>query len=248
MGWFKIAISIMIMGVFFPIMLLTAEGGTSADDIGSGSRWCRVDFTQYCGATVGELIDVLGNDYEEFHFDEEPPGFLNRCTFTYNDGEIRISPATFTYCHRDRKEGPWTVDEFRKEIIKHIQMEIWAPKDGSIPEPGKMTGQPTRSAVDYLSHIGGTIDSLLKDVGYTCVASWADTGAGCYFGCWFIYPNDVTIQATLETFVPIPDTTTATNLINDYVLKQTIRTLTIFFCKREGEIDTSMEKVKSPED
>lgn len=248
MCWFKIALSVVVIGVIFSISALVVESTASAGMTTNGSRWGRVDFTQYCGRTVGELLDILGNDFEGFHFDEESPGLLNRCTFTYNDGEIRISPATFTYCHRDRKEGLWTVEDFKKETIKHIQMEIWRPKDGSMPKPGIMIGQRKASGVDYLSHIGGTVDSLLKDIGYGCMASWADTGAGCYFGCWFMYPNDVTIQATLETFVPIPDTTTAINLINDYVLQQRIGILTIYFCERKGEQSRTSEKVTSPED
>lgn len=227
-----VIVSVILFGttVFSASKSMVMEGSD-----GGGTRWGRVDFTQYCGRTVGELIDTLGNDFIDINFDEEPLGYLSSCTFVYNDGEIRIAPSIFIYCHQNSKEGQWTLDEFRKETIDYIQIELPSWRDSVAPEKGKEINAYDRSIHDYGLFVGATIGSFLIEFGYGCTYGWADTGNGECFGYWFVYPNHVNIWAAFDTVISIPEGITATDMLDEYILKQRIGKLAIYFCGREGE-------------
>ena len=239
MKWDKMVIAVVVMGLFLPVAAFALDGEKPQGGTARGSRWAKVDLTQYCGRTVGELIDALGNDYDRYSFNEKPLLELSSCTFTYNDISVELRPDSFEYCHRDKREGPWDINEYRKETIDYIQVNIQPLKDGSVPEVGTGARERKGFAFDYAGYRGGTIDSLVRDIGYPCEGSGADTADGNYNGCWFRYHNRVTIKAYVETPIPIPANVTATNMIDDYVLQQKVGALKVTI--RCREMDASFD-------
>jgi len=93
------------------------------------SRWANVDLTQYCGKTIGELLDDLGNDYGEYNFyGEHPVGkgyFLTDASFIFDDSSIRIKPRwPLKYLKADRRKKEWNLEDLRKEHISCIEVRI----------------------------------------------------------------------------------------------------------------------------
>ena len=117
MRWYKMAMALAAMGLFLPIAACALDGEKPQGGTAGGSRWAKVDLTQYCGRTVGELIDALGNDYNRYRFEEGAGAELSDCIFIYNDIGIELSPKRFKYCDADKRGGPWDINEFRKETI-----------------------------------------------------------------------------------------------------------------------------------
>ncbi len=233
----KVVIILLTLNMLLSIAALADDGKTSVTDTGAGSRWARVDLTQYCGRTVGELLDTLGNDYKKCWCGGEPLWGIG-CTFEFNDGEIQLVPHVYKYIHPDSsdydnyydpvaKEGPWDLDAFKKETIGNMELTIRSSESGSLLPIATGGKRQKGFGLDYAGYIGATIDSLVKDIGYPTVSSNTVTGSGKYLSCLLRYPNHVAIEAGLETFIPIPADITDASLVTNNVLRQTINDLVI---------------------
>lgn len=245
MKWSKIVIMLLPLSVLLPIAALPDDGKTQTIDTAKGSRWAKVDVTQFCGRTVGELLDTLGNDYNDCFCGGEPLYGVG-CTFVYNDGSIELGPYTYKYIHTNKHDyryyhpatqnSPWNLDEFRKETIDYIALGIGPSQSVLILRVGTGGNRHKGFGLDYAGYIGSTIDSLLSDIGYPVMSSLAYTGLSGYFKCLFEYRNHVTIEADLETPIPVPADVTNRNLVTDIVLRQKLGHLRIFIgCPGQGK-------------
>lgn len=229
---------------FFTVSLAQNAQSPPGDSV-TGSRWARVDFTQYCGRTVGELLDTLGNDYVDCFCGGEPLYGVG-CTFKYNDGYIELRPYTYKHIHPklndyrlqtpDKGNSPWKMDDFRKEIIGYMEFGFRASKSGAVTRNGSGGDRHTGSGLIYANYIGATIDSLVNDIGYPVTYSQPITEYGWYLGCLFEYSNHITIEARLENRIPIPIDVTNRRQVTEYLLRQRIGYLLIMVgCGNQGD-------------
>jgi len=121
-----ITIEQMIIWGLLAIGSIMLNGGSVVGDNPPASRWARVDLTQYCGKTIGELIDALGNDYVKYETIREHH-FLNSFYFVYSDKgfpnvAIVIHPAKLQYCDYDLNKGEPKMEDIRRERIYLITL------------------------------------------------------------------------------------------------------------------------------
>lgn len=214
---------------FFTVSLAQDAPATPADSA-AGSRWARVDFTQYCGRTVGELLDTLGNDYREYYIIEDPKYIFAGYAFIYEFGAIEFWSSNFKYCSRELIGGvkaSCDVNVFRKESIRHMTIYIGKDSSAIMPVLGSDTSVRKGFQINYLEYLGATIDSLLRGIGLPCRKSWVRSLWRRSCSVTLEYPNNVQIEAYVDRSVYIsPDSVIALG-ISDYILQQRIGSMEI---------------------
>jgi hypothetical protein len=113
-----------IIWVILATGLIMLNGGSVVGDNPPASRWARVDITQYCGKTVGELIDALGDDYVKYETWPTQYNTVSAFVFRYSDAVISIYPAPLKYCNADLRKGKPKIDDIRREHIDYIKLLI----------------------------------------------------------------------------------------------------------------------------
>jgi hypothetical protein len=104
--------------------LIMLNGGSVIGDNPPVSRWARVDITQYCDKTVGELIDALGNDYIEFRYQ-----FSQYFAFEYNDATVLILPDEMKFYDDDWDKEGLKMADIRKAHIALIKLLVKAQEE-----------------------------------------------------------------------------------------------------------------------
>jgi hypothetical protein len=106
-----------IIWVILATGLIMLNGGSVIGDKPPASRWARVDLTQYCGKTVGELIDALGNDYIEFRYQ-----FSQYFSFKYDDATILILPDELEFYDDVLDTNDLKMADIRRAHIAFIKL------------------------------------------------------------------------------------------------------------------------------
>lgn len=114
----------MIIWGFLAIGLIMLNGGSVIGDNPPASRWARVDLTQYCGKTVGELIDALGDDYLKYEPISSKKHFLDYFRFEYSDAIMRVRPGKLKYCDADLSKGNPKMEDVSREQIFSIELLV----------------------------------------------------------------------------------------------------------------------------
>jgi len=108
--------------LLFVVLMATLVGSsTPVGGSKSASRWKRVDLSQYCGKTVGELIDALGHDYAKYELLRE-----SRCLyFGYADSgcadvAIFLYPTKEAYRNGNLWQDVPGLEDVMREHISNI--------------------------------------------------------------------------------------------------------------------------------
>ena len=112
----------MIVLGLIAIALIVINDGSVVGDNSPASRWTRVDLTQYCGKTIGELIDALGDDYLEYTPDLDFGYILRGFSFRYSDAVLTIKPDELRFCNWDTRKGEPSMENIRKEQIYSLKL------------------------------------------------------------------------------------------------------------------------------
>ena len=76
---------------------------------------------QFIGEDVNSFLEKIDENYEDYTFSDEPPGYLNGCFISYREYYIYIElkyPLEFLEYHSPGRE--WDFDDFKREQIKKI--------------------------------------------------------------------------------------------------------------------------------
>jgi hypothetical protein len=80
---------------------------------------------QYIGKEVGELLNAIQWQYEEFGFWDEPPGILRGAGFYYcKHSNVYISVNVgrhHKYSYKTFETSSWDIELFKKEIIVDVE-------------------------------------------------------------------------------------------------------------------------------
>jgi len=112
----------MIIWGLLAFSLIMLNGGSVVGDNPPASRWAKVDLTQYCGKTVGELIDALGDNYLEYMPVLEFHRYLRGFSFRYSDAVLTIKPDKLRYCNSDTTVEAPSMENVRKEHIYSLKL------------------------------------------------------------------------------------------------------------------------------
>jgi hypothetical protein len=104
------------------VVLVVLNGGAPVGNDPASSRWAKVDLTQYCGKTVGELIDALGDDYLEYTPDLDFGYILRGFSFRYRDAVLTVKPDELKFCNWDTRDAEPSMENIRKEQIYSLKL------------------------------------------------------------------------------------------------------------------------------
>jgi len=201
----KWSISLATICLAFPIFLLALDKDPAEGDVEKTSRWARIDLTQYCGKPIGELIDVLGIDADDFAFYSEHN--TNRPDkWGINEGafSLGILPTEFKYCDVNEHYMKWKMEDFLKENIGIIKVDIFENQTERMNDIQSEHTNKCHLGVEYPYYIGRTIETLIKDVGQPGEGSyvmWSRdfiTHDTIYIACVFRYTNGLEMIVYFE--------------------------------------------------
>jgi hypothetical protein len=122
---FQAMMALGLICVSFPLVLFALNSVESKTGETAKSRWADIDLTQFCGKTVAELIDAVGNDYDKYYFWEAPEMcILGGCKFSYGRVELLVTSNEFKYCDRYAWPDTWELADYKKERIDHIEITV----------------------------------------------------------------------------------------------------------------------------